>query len=200
MNEKRVEMGKAIVEFEGRFDKNEKLAVYKLPPGDGGGAYEVAGINDRYHPTMAKQLKDLIESGQHQRVLREASEYIEVYTRPVLKFFPTERIAEENPAIEFVLRDSAFNRGNKGAAAILQIALDVKVDGIVGPATKEAFSEALDEFGKENFLRRITQARETYERNSYPWKSGKRDESSKFWAGLSNRWAKAHKTAQTRFA
>jgi hypothetical protein len=200
MNEKRIDMGKAIVEFEGRFDKAGNLIVYKLPAGDGGGAYEVAGINERYHPSKAKQLKDLIEAGQHQKALREASEYIEAYTRPVRKFFPDEQSADDNPAIEFVLRDSAFNRGNKGAAAILQIALGVPVDGVVGPKSKAAFGRAMQEFGQANMLRQLTAARETYERNSYPWKSGKRDESSKFWKGLSNRWAKAHQTAQTRFA
>ena len=193
-------MGKAIVEFEGRFDKVGNLSVYKLPAGDGGGAYEVAGINERYHPSKAKQLKDLIEAGQHQKAMREASEYIEAYTRPVRKFFPDEQSADDNPAIEFVLRDSAFNRGNKGAAAILQIALEVPVDGAIGPVTKRAFSDNLSQHGQANVLRRLPAARETYERNSYPWKSGKRDESSKFWAGLSNRWSKAHKMAQTRFA
>jgi lysozyme family protein len=197
MNEKRIEMGKAIVEFEGRFDKAGNLMVYKLPPGDGGGAYEVAGINERYHPSKAKQLKDLIEAGQHQKAMREASEYIEAYTRPVRKFFPSEELADQNPAIEFVLRDSAFNRGAKGAATILQIALGVPIDGVIGPNSKAAFGLALHE---ANMLRRITAAREIYERNSYAWKSGKRDESSKFWAGLSNRWSKAHQTAQTRFA
>jgi lysozyme family protein len=200
MNEKRIDMGKAIVEFEGRFDKAGNLLVYKLPAGDGGGAYEVAGINERYHPSKAKQLKDLIEAGQHQKAMREASEYIEAYTRPVRKFFPSEELADQNSTIEFVLRDSAFNRGNKGAAAILQIALVVPIDGAIGSNSKAAFAAALSQQGQANVLRRITVARETYERNTYPWKTGKRDESSKFWAGLSNRWAKAHKTAQTRFA
>ncbi len=38
------------VEWEGRKDKQGNLAVYKLPSGDMGGNFEVAGINDRYHP------------------------------------------------------------------------------------------------------------------------------------------------------
>src|SRR5260370_1887256 len=116
----RQEMGMAIVELEGRY-RNGKLQVYTLPVGDGGGAYEVAGINDRYHPVMAPKLKKLIESDAHAQAEKEAASYIEEYTRPVLKFFPDAATAEDNPAIEFVLRDTAFNRGAKGAATVLQI-------------------------------------------------------------------------------
>ena len=49
-------MAKAIVDFEARRDARGRLAVYRLPAGDGGGSYEVAGINDRYHPTEAAHL------------------------------------------------------------------------------------------------------------------------------------------------
>ena len=198
--EKRIDMGLAIIEFEGRFDNKGNLLVYKLPAGDGGGAYEVAGINERYHPTKAKQLKDLIESGQYDKALRQAAEYIEAYTAGVRKFFPSEQEADANPSIEFMLRDCAFNRGPGGAAAILQIALGVNVDAIIGVKTKEAFARNLAEHGSMNVLRRLTAAREKYERNSYPWKTGKRDESSKFWKGLSNRWTKVHNVALNRFA
>lgn len=188
---KREQMGHEIVRFEGRFDSQGRLQVYKLPPGDGGGSFEVAGINDRYHSTKADQLKRLIESGQHAKAHSEAGDYIVAYTNPVLKFFPSPQHAEKNPHIEFLLRDSAFNRGNKGAATILQLALGVPVDGIVGPKTMAAFEKALDE-DPVALAQKITKARETYERNSYPWKTGKRDENSKFWNGLSNRWKKAH--------
>src|SRR5258707_5673056 len=195
----RQEMGQAIVEFEGRY-KDRKLQVYTLPMGDGGGAYEIAGINDRYHPTMANKLKRLIESGGHTQAEKEAADYIEEYTRPVLKFFPDAATAEANAAIEFILRDTAFNRGAKGAATVLQIALGMTaIDGVVGPATHREFAKQLKELGPENILRRLTQARQTYERTSYPWKKSTRDENSKFWKGLSSRWSKAHQVATTRF-
>ena len=195
----RTDMGKAIVEFEGRY-QNGKLQVYNLPAGDGGGAYEVAGINDRYHPSMAAKLKRLIDNGEHIKAEQEASAYIEEYTRPVLKFFPDAASADDNPEIEFVLRDTAFNRGMKGAATVLQIALGMsKIDGVVGPATKAEFTKQLKDPGRVNVLRRLTQARETYERNSYAWKKSSRDETSKFWKGLSSRWSKAHQVAVSRF-
>ena len=67
IDEQRHAMGLAIVrEFEGRYSAG-KLQVYKLPPGDGGGAYEIAGINDRYHPSKAGQLKSFIELGMHEK-------------------------------------------------------------------------------------------------------------------------------------
>lgn len=191
---KRTQMGQEIVNFEGRF-KNGKLQVYQLPSGDGGGDYEVAGINERYHPTKAAELKALIESGQHQEAEAAAAAYIVDYTDPILKFFPSPEYAEANPHVEFLLRDTAFNRGAKGAATVLQLALDVPVDGVVGPVTKAAFKQALDS-DPDTCARAITEARETYERTSYPWKQGTRDESSKFWKGLSSRWDKAHTAAQ----
>lgn len=194
-------MGLAIVEFEGRFDHAGNLLVYKLPSGDGGGDYEVAGINERYHPTMAARLKGLIEQDEHDRALHEASVYIENYTDSVIKFFPNLAAAEANPALEFVLRDTAFNRGAKGAATVLQIALGMHdVDGVVGPVTHREFAAQLEDPGPIEILANLTAARETYERTSYPWKRGTRDEESKFWKGLSSRWQKAHTVALTRFA
>jgi lysozyme family protein len=181
-------MGLAIVkELEGRYSGG-KLQVYKLPSGDGGGAFEVAGINERFHPAMANRLKRLIEAGSHAQAEREAADYIVEYTDRVRTWFPSEKA---NPHIEFLLRDSAFNRGLKGAATILQLALGVATDGVIGPKSKAAFAKELED--PQRLAAGITKARETYERRTYPWKTSKRDESSKFWKGLLNRWAKAHK-------
>jgi lysozyme family protein len=193
-------MGEAIVELEGRY-AGGKLQWYKLPPGDGGGDYEVAGINQKYHPQKAARLKALIDAGKHADAESEAAAYIEEYTRSVLRFFPSPASADANPHIEFVLRDTAFNRGAKGAATVLQLALSVSpIDGIIGPMTHREFARQLEFPGATNILERITKAREQYERNVYAWKTSARDESSKFWRGLSNRWAKAHEIATTRFA
>jgi lysozyme family protein len=195
--QKRIDMGKAIVEFEGRYAEG-KLQWYKLPPGDGGGAFEVAGINERYHPGIAQKLRALIEAGQHGEAEAEASAYIQNYTGSVLEFFPPGINPDQYPQIEFLLRDVAFNRGHKGAATVLQHALGVTpVDGVVGSRTKVAFGVQLAD--PAALASRITKARETYERRAYPWKPGKRDESSKFWKGLASRWAKAHAVAGTRF-
>jgi hypothetical protein len=197
MTETQIAMGRAIVEFEGRF-KDGKLQHYKLPPGDGGGKGEVSGINERYHPQQYAKLKGLIEGGAHQEAEVEAARYIAQYTNSVIPFFPSDELRERNAGVEFILRDSAFNRGVRGAATILQIALGVRIDGIVGANTKARFEEEL--LGdQEQFMVRLRSARETYERNEYPWKQSSRDESSKFWLGLKNRWTKSHEIGLSRF-
>jgi hypothetical protein len=197
LTDKQIAMGNAIVEMEGRF-KGGKLQVYNLPAGDGGGSFEVAGINERYHGPKAKELRQLITSGQHEDAHYSAAVYIAEYTNSVCNFFPSDDLRERNPGVEFILRDSAFNRGAKGAATILQIALGVSIDGVVGVNTKTAFARELA-LGQEQFMVRLRAAREIYERNKYPWKQSSRDESSKFWSGLSNRWAKSHNIGVSRF-
>lgn len=88
----------------------------------------------------------------------------------------------QTPAAQAVLRDTAFNRGPTGAARILQMALDVEVDGKVGPMTLAALHRAEKE--PRAFLLRFREAREAYERKVAP-PSGAR---AKFWKGLVNRW------------
>jgi hypothetical protein len=189
-----IRMGREIVRFEGRY-RDGKLIVYKLPSGDGGGAYEVAGINERHHREMARKLKGLIESGKPDEAETMAAAYIAEYTDGVCAFFPSSDLALANPGVEFTLRDCAFNRGPKGAAAILQIALKVPVDGVIGPESRAAFAIGLND--QIALIGGLTAARETYERSRYPWKAQARDESSKFWEGLANRWAKAHEVAHS---
>jgi hypothetical protein len=95
------------------------------------------------------------------------------------------------PAVQFALRDAAFNRGPSGAVKILQDALGLPADGIVGPKTKEALQGA--ERDPKKLLSDLRGARERYERRT-------RDESSKFWAGLSNRWDRQHADSLTMLA
>ncbi len=168
----RKKMAHAIVQFEGRRDAQGRLKVYILPAGDGGGRYEIAGINDRYHPREAARLRQLIEAGRHQEAEDHATEVIAAYTDVVAKWTTV-------PAIESYLRDSAFNRGPGGAAKILQIALGVKVDGGVGPETLKAMREA--EKDPVKLLAALRVAREKYELRV----AGRRE---KFWKGLVNRW------------
>jgi lysozyme family protein len=192
MTEQQEQMGLAIVqEFEGRY-KDGKLTVYKLPSEDKGGTFEVAGVNDKYHYTKAHELRELINRGEHTKAELEAARHIISYTEPVRKFFPSIQLADDNPDIEFLLRDCAFNRGLKGVATILQIAIGMvgkDIDGVIGDESKEAFALWLKK--PLDLALMITDAREEYERGSYPWKSTKRNESSSLWKGLVNRWQKA---------
>lgn len=119
------------VNLEARRDKLGNVAVYKLPSGDMGGTYEVAGINDRYHPGEARRLANL---PPEQREI-EAARYIRKYTAPIVDKMPDEMKA--------FVQDMAFNRGAGGATKYIQQGLNdlgirVAVDGRLGPQTLKA--------------------------------------------------------------
>lgn len=172
----REEIGKFILDLEARRDSKGRLKVYKLPAGDGGGTFEVAGINDRYHPAVARRLKQLIDLGRYEDAEREAALYIAGYTDPAGRW-------ASNWRTELFLRDTSFNRGAGGAAEILQHAVGVKADGRVGSVTLAATHAA--EKDTPPFIRRLRASREWYERTVV-----RRNEASKFWRGLVSRWNK----------
>jgi hypothetical protein len=165
-------MAKAIIDFEAR-RVNGKLAVYRLPSNDGGGRYEVAGINDRYHPQQAAKLKALIEAGKHSEAELAAADYLIAYTNVAAGWTP-------HAGVEFYLRDCVFNRGPKGAARILQRGLGVEDDGEIGPTTRAA----MDKLTAGELLTKLRAGREDYERNVVGYRAN-------FWRGLVNRWDKA---------
>jgi peptidoglycan hydrolase-like protein with peptidoglycan-binding domain len=181
--EQRRRMAAAIVEFEARRDKQGHLMVYNLPKGDGGGRYEVAGINERYNKETVDVLVSLIQQKRYDDAEALADDFIAQ---------DTDRAGSWTniPAIEFYLRDSVFNRGANGAARILQRALGIHDDGVVGPQTRAA--EVAAEGDAALLLSKLRSAREQYERDV-----ARRDESSKFWKGLVNRWNKAMETAKS---
>ena len=121
------------VEWEGRKDKQGNLAVYKLPTGDMGGNFEVAGINDRYHPEAFKAISSL----PAQERAKAAAEYIQGYTAPLVERLPQ--------ALQPFTQDLAFNRGLGGATKYIQQGLNalgqkVAVDGGMGPKTLQAIN------------------------------------------------------------
>ena len=122
------------VEWEGRKDKQGNLAVYKLPSGDMCGNFEVAGINDRYHPEAFKAISSL----PAQERAKAAAEYIQGYTAPLVEKLPQ--------AIQPFTQDLAFNRGLGGATKYIQQGLNalgqkVAVDGGFGPKTLAAINQ-----------------------------------------------------------
>lgn len=173
----REQIGKFILDLEARRDQKGRLKVYRLPAGDGGGTFEVAGICDRYHPVTARRLRDLIDLGRFEDAEHEASLYIAGYTDAAGKW-------AGNWRTELFLRDSCFNRGAGAAAKILQHALGVKTDGAVGPLTRAALANA-ESRDAPALIRELRRSREWYERAIVG-----RNEASKFWAGLVNRWNK----------
>jgi hypothetical protein len=122
------------VEWEARKDKQGNLAVYKLPTGDMGGNFEIAGINDRYHPEAFKAISSL----PAQERAKAAAEYIQGYTAPLVERLPQ--------ALQPFTQDLAFNRGLGGATKYIQQGLNalgqkVSVDGGLGPKTLAAINQ-----------------------------------------------------------
>lgn len=181
--QQRREIAISILNFEARRDKQNHLQVYQLPSGDGGGTFEVAGINERYHREEARHLAGLIEQGRFAEAEEAAIEFIATFTDAVGTW-------STSPAVESYLRDCAFNRGCHGAGRILQRALGVHDDGVVGPVTREAL--VARENNPVELLSALRSARERYERDVVG-----RDEDNPLWAGLVNRWNKALRFAMT---
>ena len=165
-------MAKKIIDFEAR-RVGGRIAIYNPPANDGGGAFEVAGINVKYHPAMAKRLRDLIGAGRADQAESEAADYLVNYTNAAAGW-------TEYAGVEFYLRDSIFNRGPRGAARILQRGLGVHDDGEIGPRTRAA----MDKLTADEILTRLRKGREDYERAVVGYRAN-------FWKGLVNRWDKA---------
>lgn len=188
----RERMGQLILDFEARRDNKGHLAIYPLPRNDGGGLYEVAGINDRYHPEEAAELAKLIHAGRYNDAEKRAREIIIEYTNPVAGWY-------QDPAVELFLRDTAFNRGPgaprtlkrsaRGASAIFQHAVGVDVDGVVGPETLAAAKK----LAPKDLLAKLRESREWYERDVVGYRAN-------LWRGLVNRWDNAKAAAETFIA
>ena len=122
------------VDWEARKDAQGYPVVYKLPSGDMGGKYEVAGINDRYHPKAFQVISAL----PAQERAKAAAEYIQGYTSPLVEKLPQ--------ALQPFTQDLAFNRGMGGATKYIQqglnnLGIQVKVDGAIGPQTINAIGK-----------------------------------------------------------
>jgi hypothetical protein len=177
-DELRMQMARKIIDWEARRDSAGHLAVYQLPSNDGGGTYEVAGINERYDPVALKKIVALLNAKKWQEAEDEAARYIVSNTDAAASW-------TNDLGVEFYLRDCIFNRGARGAARILQRAVGVTDDGIIGPITKRAILK----FTPGDLLLKLRAARENYERNVVGYRAN-------FWAGLVNRWNAQLMTAQ----
>lgn len=122
------------IDWEARKDKQGNVQVYKLPAGDMGGSFEVAGINDKYHPDAFKRIASL----PAQERAQAAAQYVKEYTSPFVNKLP-------EPIRPFA-QDLAFNRGMGGATKYIQQGLNalgqkVVVDGGLGPKTLAAINQ-----------------------------------------------------------
>jgi murein L,D-transpeptidase YcbB/YkuD len=157
----------ATVDMEARKDKSGNVMVYNLPSGDMGGSYEVAGINDKYHPAAAEMLKSLPAEERRDAAAR----YVVEYTKPFTSKLP-------EPYRPF-FQDLAFNRGVGGATKFLQRAVGVKDDGALGPQTLKA----LEGLNPSEVMKNVSVEQMTYERRL----AEQNPERKKFLNGLQNR-------------
>ena len=178
-----------IIDFEARRGRDGSIRVYGLPSNDGGGSYEVAGINQRYHPKAAKELATLIRQGKTAEAEAYAVEYVAKYTDKSAAPFA-------NPGVNFSVRDITFNRGPGGANGIIRMALGAnprsKGDAHKALSAQElARAVELSEKNPAQFVQSLTKAREAYEYRFV----GKRPNLDQ---GLRNRWRNVEKVALTR--
>lgn len=122
------------IDWEARKDKQGNVQVYKLPAGDMGGNFEVAGINDKYHPDAFKRISSL----PAQERAKAAAQYVKEYTSPFVSKLPK--------AVQPFAQDLAFNRGMGGATKYIQQGLNtlgqkVAIDGGLGPKTLQAINQ-----------------------------------------------------------
>jgi lysozyme family protein len=121
---------------------------YSNDPFDPGGETKY-GISKKAHPTV--DIKNL--------TLQDAkSIYYTEYWRPF------ERIAEIHPALAMVLYDTGVNMGTGTAVRMLQKAVGVPADGVIGPVTLNAI-----ENNKQNIIPFILKERILYYTSRPHW-------------------------------
>lgn len=140
----RFDMMATLLNFEdARITGPSSLRVMRLPEGDGGGTYEIAGICDGIEPKVFNAIKIELEAGNRVKAWDMCIDYVEKKTHNGRVWSP------ENLAIEFFLRDTVFNMGDGGCVNVMQRTINhygeskVVVDGAWGPKTKKAWEELL---------------------------------------------------------
>ena len=169
--------------YEARLDGAGKVTVYNLPRWDQWGSYEVAGINNGYHPQEAARLASLIRSWNQEQAKKEAIKYIEQFTQAENK------VVSQNKGVNFMMLDSTFHRWGGGSASIASYILDGQFS-TNWDQNKQARWSQLERQDPRWLISRIRDAREGYEL----YKFGRR---SQFWAGFESRWDKAQRQANS---
>lgn len=144
-----------IYDHEARKDQQGNLKVYTLPANDGGGAFEVAGITDRFDHEEVMKIIELVKAKSFIEAKQACCDYYITNTNPVATWCHV-------PCIEAFLRDTMFNRGGGGAAGVVQIAVGTKVDRAFGPVTKRALEDAAT-VSPANLLAALRGACDVYE-------------------------------------
>lgn len=149
-----------IVSQEARRDDNGNLMVYNLPAEDGGGSYEVAGINEKHNPKMAAELANYVRTGNHKEAEKKTREYTEELTRR-----PAELMKEagiKSAPVETFLRDSFHNMGEGGMARVIQRATGSPASGKMDDATVKALGNLVKDNGNVGAISALNKARQEH--------------------------------------
>lgn len=156
----RFDMMATMLNFEDdRITGPASLRVMRLPEGDGGGTYEIAGICDGIEPKVFNSIKVELEAGNRDKAWDMCIDYVEKKTHNGQVWSP------ENLAIEFFLRDIIFNMGDGGCVNVMQRTINyygetkVDVDGAWGPKTKAAWERLISHVPPENALNWLVKCR-----------------------------------------
>jgi hypothetical protein len=150
------DMYQALMGFEARRDSAGRIAVYSLPSGDGGGDYEVAGINQKYHPQEAAKLKAMVESGSsNEDIENEIMAYYKSFTQQGVDLINS---ATQSQGIELFMRDSTLNHGLRGTINVLSRALGISEKSAITPAV----TNFINTYGERRLLEVLINARADY--------------------------------------
>jgi hypothetical protein len=163
-----------VYDNEVRRDSKGNPTIYNPPSGDGGGAFEFAGITARYQPKEAARLRSLIDQGKVQEAEDEAKAFYRKRAEPYVKH-------SSDPGIQLQLTDTVHHRGEGGLRQILQRATG---------SNSKSYGELIQMLEKmPNAHDKFHQARRSYELEVV---DRGRKSRKKFRPGLLNRFDKMH--------
>lgn len=172
----------------------ESLRVTRLPSGDGGGTWEIAGICDGIEPDVFNRIKSLLDKGLREEAWEECLSYVLENTATIASYLPNYGFG-----YEFMIRDLAFNMGNAGAIKVVQGMInregfnEIAVDGKWGIKTQTGLLGLTSSLPEDHMVKALDRAaRARYESivKANPVKK-------KFLKGWLNRCAERVKFAET---
>lgn len=151
-------MAKKILNMEDyKITGPESLRVTRLPSGDGGGTWEIAGICDGIEPKEFNLIKSMLDRGDRDAAWEECLRYVLANTEPLVA-----KGVAGSYAIEFMLRDMTFNMGVAGTTKVVQRMLDIGIDGKWGKNTQANWTDVIlsrEEMAVLDLLDRACRAR-----------------------------------------
>jgi hypothetical protein len=151
-------MAKKILNMEDyKITGPESLRVTRLPSGDGGGTWEIAGICDGIEPKEFNLIKSMLDRGDRDAAWEECLRYVLANTEPLVA-----KGVAGSYAIEFMLRDMTFNMGVAGTTKVVQRMLDIGIDGKWGKNTQAKWTDVIlsrEEMAVLDLLDRACRAR-----------------------------------------